>query len=74
MDSLHQQGQQLNNIENNLDNINQDLKKADKALVSMETGCLGGMFRERIIIIYSKESNLDCMLNKHCLYHLILKI
>ena len=56
MGSLEDQGNKLNNIENNLDNINQDLKSADKAISSMEVGCFGGIFRQRIIKVTPKNS------------------
>ena len=39
---LDTQGDQLNRVENHLDNINAEMKEADKALTGMEKWC--GLF------------------------------
>ena len=36
MSELNKQGEQLNKVEGNLDEINADMKKADKTLTNME--------------------------------------
>ena len=52
---LADQGEKLNRIEDNLDVVNQDLKEADKAITSMDGGCLGGLFRQRNFQLKSKS-------------------
>ena len=55
MTELADQGDKLNKIEDNLDVVNQDLKEADKAITSMDGGCLGGLFRQRNFQLKSKK-------------------
>ena len=55
MTELADQGDKLNKIEDNLDIVNQDLKEADKAITSMDGGCLGGLFRQRNFQLKSKS-------------------
>ena len=55
MTELADQGEKLNRIEDNLDVVNQDLKEADKAITSMDGGCLGGLFRQRNFQLKSKS-------------------
>ena len=42
--TLNEQGKQLDNTEKNLDEINADLKKADKHLTGMERWFCSGLF------------------------------
>ena len=42
--TLNEQGKQLDNTEKNLDEINADLKKADKHLTGMERWFCSGVF------------------------------